>query len=149
MTSSRGLASMATPLTVIATVVGASVSDTRGLLRRRTDEGGTLHGDGHVERSADVALELVPEPHDRGRHGRRRGLTERADGGHLRRPREADRDVVGGVHEQRDILGPALTEQDAVEDALHPRRALAARCALAARLTGEEAHEAQARLDHV
>src|SRR4051812_24856007 len=108
MTSSPGLASTATPLTVIATVAGATVSDTRtllvprlGCLRHgagrarargrgvlasgRADERRALHRDVELDGPPDVGLELVLEPHDRAGDGRGGRLAERADGGHARR----------------------------------------------------------------
>ena len=45
--------------------------------------------------------------------------------------------------------GRPCTVDDALEDLLQPARAFATRCALAARLAGEESHEPQARLDRV
>src|SRR5687768_14643763 len=144
MTSSPGIASMARPSTVICTACSCWVSDTGDLPgfvraderigRAGADEGGALHLDGRLARAADVRLELVLEPHDGGRDRRGGRLAERADGGLLRRPGHADRDVVAHVEQQVHVLGTALPVEDPFQDLLQPVGALTARRALAARL---------------
>src|SRR5688572_17724189 len=72
----------------------------------------------------DVVLELVAvDLHERAR-GHGGGVSERADGAAL--------DLVGEVQEQVEVFLPALARLDAVDDAVEPARALAARRALPA-----------------
>src|SRR6478609_3382939 len=122
MTSSPGLASTCLPSTVMDTEVSTSVNGGHllGCGVVGADEGRALDLDGDLRRSADVGLELVLEAHDR--RGDRRGgaLAERADGGLLRRPVHADRDVVADVEQQVEVLGPAVAVEDALEDLLQP-----------------------------
>src|ERR1700722_10655870 len=84
-----------------------------------------------------VDQELVPEHADGRGDGRGDGRAEHADGGLLRWPGHAGRDVVAEVHEQVEIFLASGAILNSVHDPLEPARALAARCALPARLAGE------------
>src|ERR1700722_18217046 len=85
-----------------------------------------------------VHQELVAEHADARRDGRRDRRSENADGGLLRRPGHAGRDVVAQVHEEVQIFLAPVAILNSVHDPLQPARALAAGRALAARLAGEE-----------
>src|SRR5215213_7216452 len=120
MSNSPGLAWMSTPSLVTVTVVffgaSAAASDTGHL--RRVEDGAAM---------IDVVLELVAEEMQ-GRRQRGRGRrAEHADGGLPGRPGETRTDVVGHVEEEIEIATPAVAVDDALEDALQPRGALAAR----------------------
>src|SRR4051812_36904525 len=74
--------------------------------------------------SGDVRLELVAEAaqgRGQGRDGRR---AQRADGGLPGRPGDPRADVVGDVHQERQIAGTAMAVEYAREDALQPSCAL-------------------------
>src|SRR3954467_11078854 len=135
-------AAISRPLTVSV----ISPSGTRGL-RRLVGE--SVHRHGHFARSADVRLELMPEPADRGRDGRHGRGAQRTDRRLAGRPVDARTDVVADVEEHVDVFGSSLTVDDAREDLLEPARAFATWRALAARLLGEEAHDAVTGLHDV
>src|SRR5687768_13695472 len=133
MSSSSGLASMATPFTVTVTVVlaGASCSVSATW----------------TPPLFDVEEVLVAEAVHRRDDRRDRRRAERADRRLLRRPCETGRDVVADVEQQLEVVLATGARLDAVHDLLEPRRALSARGALAAGLVGEEAHEVPRRAD--
>src|SRR6187401_3664982 len=79
---------------------------------------------------AYVCFEFVLEQLQCRQHGRRGGITERAE-------RLAD-DVVGHAEQQVDILRPPFPALDALEELVEPVAAFAARRALAARLVAIE-----------
>src|SRR5205807_2059836 len=107
------------------------------------------HGDGRLDGPTYVGLEFVTEATDGRRDRRHRGRAERADRGLSRRPVDARADVVAHVEQQVDVLGPALTIDDATQDLLEPAGAFATGRALPARFLGEEAHDAMTRADDV
>src|SRR5262245_24613337 len=137
MISSPFCAVSSLPLSVKATssgfTAGVSVSAMGGGLEGRLG-GARLDRDLGPGVAGDVRLELVPEALDGRRDRRHRARAERTDRGLLGRPRDAGADVVGDVHQQVEVLGPAVAVEDALEDLLQPAGALAARRALAARL---------------
>src|SRR3954452_1131779 len=127
------------PLMVSSTVSsGSGINRLRGL----REVGGTADADRGLDGTADVGLELRAEPHHRRGDRRHRRRAERADRRLARRPRDAGADVVADVEEHVDVARAPLPGDDPAEDLLEPRRSLAARRALAARLTREEAHDA-------
>src|SRR3954453_17126157 len=65
-----------------------------GRLRSLGQVRGAADVHGRLDRTTDVGLELVAEPHDRGRDGRHGRGAERADRRLPRRPRDAGADVV-------------------------------------------------------
>src|SRR3954469_11897558 len=110
MSSSPGLASIVTPLTVTVSVVFAGASCSVSATRTAP--------------FLDVEEVLVAEALDRRRDRRDGGRPERADRRLLRRPCDAGRDVVGHVEQQLEVVLAAGAGLDAVHDLLEPRRAL-------------------------
>src|SRR4051812_20406368 len=119
MSNSPGLASMSRPSMVTVTVVffGASgaASDTGDL--RPGEDGAAV---------VDVVLELVGEQPQCRRQRRRGRRAQHADGGLPGRPGQSGTDVVGHIEEKIEIAAPAVAVDDALEDSLQPRGALAA-----------------------
>src|SRR6185295_12917309 len=79
----------------------------------------------------DHVLELVPEVLEEALHRPRRRIAERADG--------VTFDAIRHIEQQAQLLAPALAGDDALQQAVHPAGAFAARRALAARLRHIEA----------
>src|SRR6185312_16969718 len=85
-------------------------------------------------------LELVPEMLEEALHRPRRRVPERADGVAL--------DAVGDIDEERELLAPRLAREHPLEQPVHPARALAAGCALAAGFRHVEARDALQHSHH-
>src|SRR5512142_1992695 len=87
-----------------------------------------------------VAVELGAELLDEALHRHRRRVAQGADG--------LAADAVRHLHELVHVAPRRVAVLDALEHALHPRRALAAGRALAAALVGVELGDARERADH-
>src|SRR5450755_1217340 len=131
LTPPAGLASDAPELPGVWTVIGASLSGS-----------GEQRGRRGVERAAAAlaVLEvLIPEVLDRRHH--------RADGAVTERAERAAQDVVTDVEQLVQVVVAAQAPLQVGENLHHPEGALAARCALAARLVLVELRPAQRGAD--
>src|SRR5689334_15146347 len=117
---------------LICTAFGVVTTSRPRPSRRHPD----LRGVAPLRVALHALPDLVREVVAQADHRRHRARPERADRRLPGRPAEARRDVVAEAQQEIEVLRAALPVHHAVQDLLDPPAALAARCALAARLVG-------------
>src|SRR5271155_1642064 len=113
---------------------------TRSSLMVPSRRRGRLSFDDRAPFVLDHVLKLVPVVLQEALHGPRRRIPERAD--------RVTLDPVCDIEQKSQVLAPSLTRNDALEHAVEPTRAFAARRALTAGLRIIKARQSLERAHH-